>query len=161
MGGSSAQLESLASPLATLTSFNGTLAPGGRHFYRVTLATPGVDIHTAVMHSGSSQNTIGLLFGLAANGPTCGPGLFGFFPASGSHTVATDLSSNHTELRTASTRALAPDYCVAVLDPNGLTSQDALPPSPIPVGNALTAPVNYTVTIGISGAGGSVVAEVR
>ena len=142
-------LTSFNSPITTIESFKNTLGPNGRHSYLLTIGPGGRDITYFLVSSAPSVNRVLLMFGSAPNGSTCArPFNFGssFGGSTGSPTSAQIYSSTF-EVSTGS-------YCLTLVDPAALTEQDGAPPffrtDPI------TGPVDYTLTVGISGSGGAV-----
>jgi hypothetical protein len=137
-------------PVTTVESFTNVLAPRERRAYFVTVGAAGGDIVFVLTSSGQGSAELGIMFG-SSDGSTCGPPY-----VFGSSSIQTHGPGTgpRMDARTSLFQSTQGRYCLVLLDPVTLTGEDRLPPF-IRL-QPMTGSASYTLTVGVSGAGGAV-----
>ncbi len=137
-------------PVTTVESFTDVLAPRERRVHFVTVGAAGGDIVFVLTSSGQGSAELGIMFG-SSDGSTCGPPY-----VIGSSSIQTygPGTGARMDARTSLFQLTPGRYCLVLLDPATVTEEDGLPPF-IRL-QPMTGSASYTLTVGVSGAGGAV-----
>jgi hypothetical protein len=139
-------------PATTVESFTNVLAPRERRAYPVTVGAAGSDIVFVLTSSGQGSAELGIMFG-SSDGSTCGPPYIFGSNSTQTHGLGTGA---RMDVRTSLFQSTPGRYCLVLLDPATATGEDRLPPF-IRL-QPMTGSASYTLTVGMSAAGGGSIA---
>jgi hypothetical protein len=143
-----------AAPPTAVESFSRVIAPRERSTYLVTVGAGGRDVVFVLSSSGSGSTLPmpGMMFGTATGDACLPPYTWGY-----SWAGATFGSGGSAAGQAAGYQVSPGRYCVTILDSAAITAADGLPASLTAPLTPLSGPVNYTLRIGASGVGSSVI----
>jgi hypothetical protein len=138
------------SPLTAVETFSAQLALLERRPYVVTVGAGGGDVVFVLTSAGPGSALLGVMFGPAGSSGCSPPYTYG-----SSWVASRDAGTgNRADARTSVIQVSPGRYCVIVLDPATVTSADGLPSGLLL--RPMNVPLNYTLTLGASGAGAAV-----
>jgi hypothetical protein len=138
---------------AVIGPFTGELQLRERRPYIVTVGPAGGGVVFVLTSTGPGSGLLGVMFG-SADVSTCRPPY-----VYGSSVVQTlgAGSGNRSDARASFFQSAPGRYCVIVLDPAAIAPEDQVPASV--VGLPMNFPLSYSLTVGVSGEGGTVTAS--
>ena len=137
--------------LSIVESFSGILPLGERRSYVVTVGAGGGDVVFILTSTGPGSALLGVMFGHASESVCRPPYVYGT-----SWLSSRDAGTgNRSDARSSVFQRSPGQSCVIVLDPATVTPADQLPPPSVLL-RPMNLPVNYTLTIGVSGTGSAV-----
>lgn len=138
------------SPLSMVESFSDILPLGGRRSYVVNVGAGGGNVVFILTSTGPGSALLGVMLGLASGSVCRPPYVYG-----SSWLSSRDAGTGNRSDARSSVFQLSPgQFCVIVLDPATVTAEDRLPSS-VQL-RPMNFPVNYTLTVGVSGTGSAV-----